>query len=180
MEQDFCFSRFPVLSGLVLSGSFSLGFEYALERLEKLRTRRHPRTLRLEKFGQRSPRKSALATIARFAARGVPVTVLFSDLIGFTTLSETGEPEALVAQLNEYLSRMTSVVFSNGGPRWISSLETELMAVWGNVRSFGIAEDAKNCARAAPGNAARATKAQSKMARRGSYGVRHGYWYQSR
>ena len=30
----------PVLSALVLSGSFSLGFEYFLERLEKLRTRR--------------------------------------------------------------------------------------------------------------------------------------------
>src|ERR1044072_2036617 len=30
----------PVLSALVLSGVFSLGFEYALERLEKLRTRR--------------------------------------------------------------------------------------------------------------------------------------------
>jgi hypothetical protein len=29
-----------VLSALVLSGSFSLGFEYFLERLEKLRTRR--------------------------------------------------------------------------------------------------------------------------------------------
>src|SRR5262249_44236859 len=30
----------PVLSALILSGSFSLGFEYFLERLEKLRTRR--------------------------------------------------------------------------------------------------------------------------------------------
>ena len=30
----------PVLSALVLSGLFSLGFEYALERIDKLRTRR--------------------------------------------------------------------------------------------------------------------------------------------
>src|SRR5437762_9355260 len=29
----------PVISALLLSGSFSLGFEYALERIEKLRTR---------------------------------------------------------------------------------------------------------------------------------------------
>ena len=42
----------PVLSALLLSGLFSLGFEYALERLEKLRTRRT-----LEEFGKGNSRK---------------------------------------------------------------------------------------------------------------------------
>ncbi|MDD4092019.1 MAG: adenylate/guanylate cyclase domain-containing protein [Smithellaceae bacterium] len=43
------------------------------------------------------------------------LTVLFSDIRGFTTISEKLTPEALVALLNEYLTTMTNQVFHHDG-----------------------------------------------------------------
>ncbi len=43
------------------------------------------------------------------------VTVLFSDVAGFTTLSEKMSPKELVALLNEYLTAMTDIILKHNG-----------------------------------------------------------------
>jgi adenylate cyclase len=43
------------------------------------------------------------------------MTVFFSDIRGFTSMSESMEPEELVANLNIYLDRMTDIVFEHEG-----------------------------------------------------------------
>jgi adenylate cyclase len=139
----------PVLSAFALSGVSSLGFDYALERLEKLRTRRT-----LERYVSKNLVKEILENPDSYyhslLGTRVPATMLFSDLIGFTTLSEKADPEELVRHLNEYLTKMTAVIFENGGTldKFIGDA---IMAVWGNVHSYGVAEDAKKAVRAAYG-----------------------------
>jgi adenylate cyclase len=58
------------------------------------------------------------------------VTVLFSDIRGFTTFSETRRPEAVIAILNRYLTTMTDVILAHGGTL-VSFMGDGIMAVFG-------------------------------------------------
>jgi adenylate cyclase len=77
-----------------------------------------------------------------------PVAVLFSDIRGFTRLSEGSDEAALVAQLNEYFEEMVGAVNRHKGTlhKYIGD---SIMAVWGDVIDRSPAENATLAARAA-------------------------------
>ncbi|HET9947581.1 MAG TPA: adenylate/guanylate cyclase domain-containing protein [Longimicrobiales bacterium] len=51
----------------------------------------------------------------RLGGQKRPLTLLFTDLAGFTTLAENMDPEALLELLNEYLDDMTEAVLAEDG-----------------------------------------------------------------
>jgi adenylate cyclase len=75
---------------------------------------------RLGRFLSPEVTKRILATDeSQGAALGAPevkeVSVLFADIVGFTTMSEAMSPASVALLLNDYLSRMTDVIFKYEG-----------------------------------------------------------------
>lgn len=68
--------------------------------------------------------------LVRLGGERKTMTVLFSDIANFTTVSEGLAPDDLVAHLNDYLTAMTDVVFQNSGTldKYIGDA---IIAFWG-------------------------------------------------
>jgi len=104
------------LSQPVLASSAALfggvAYQYFVEGREKRRMKRL--------FGQYVSKDVyaelvANPGLARLGGHRRDMTVLFSDIRGFTTLSESGKPEDIVQTLNEYFTRMVDLVFLHKG-----------------------------------------------------------------
>ena len=60
----------------------------------------------------------------------MPATIMFSDVAGFTSISEGLTPEQLVQLLNKYLTPMTDIILESGG--YVDKYEGDaIMAEWG-------------------------------------------------
>lgn len=82
----------------------------------------------------------------RLGGANQEVTVLFADIRDFTPMSENLEPSLVVEILNEYFTRVTDVIFDNGGTldKYIGDA---VMAVFGAPISKG--KDAANAVKSA-------------------------------
>jgi len=131
----------PAIS-LGVSSLTVFAYDFTLERKERQRTRRT-----LERYVSKDVVREVLDNPQTYlsALGGVrrPVTILFSDVRGFTTLTEGADPAALVTQLNEYFKEMVEIVFAQHGSldKFIGDA---VMALWGSITSEGIARDAEH------------------------------------
>ena len=86
-------------------------------------------------FGQYVP-PQIVSTMSRdpkrftMEAESREMTVLFADVVGFTTISEAMTPKELSLFMNEYLTAMTAIIYEHGGTvdKYIGDA---IMAFWG-------------------------------------------------
>jgi adenylate cyclase len=118
---------YPMVAlGLSIVGS--LVVHYMLEAFERQRVR--------DTFARFVPEEVVGEVLARtdddlrLVGRRVVVTVVFSDIRGFTTFSETRAPEEVLEVLNRYHQEMTEAVMEHGGTL-VSFIGDGIIAVFG-------------------------------------------------
>jgi class 3 adenylate cyclase len=105
-----------------LCGGLTLAWLRAHRAELRARARLTASSAELERLEHAFARFAPIELVERVIASGVPtsgerkeVTVLFADLVGFTPLSESVDPSALVRILNGYFERMSRAITAHQG-----------------------------------------------------------------
>jgi adenylate cyclase len=69
-------------------------------------------------------------TVVPLGGERRPITILFSDIRGFTAMAESMGPDAIAQLLTEYFSEMVEIIFEHGGTldKFVGDA---IMALWG-------------------------------------------------
>ena len=128
-------------------GVFGVLFTVAIEQLEKARIRGV-----LDQYVSKNVADVVLKHSEDFEQmmRGErrSVTIVFSDVRGFTSIFESTDAVALVEQLNEYFEQMVACIQRQGGTLQ-KFIGDAIMAAWGDTHSLGHGEDAARAVRSA-------------------------------
>jgi adenylate cyclase len=133
-----------ILLPLLISGLLSLvfGYFFAARRRDTYRN-----AVRVFVGKQVAEALDASGTIA-LSGRREAVTILFTDIRGFTGWCDTQEPETVVARLNEYFAVMTACIVRHGG-QVNKFIGDGIMAIFSDAEGAALGDHALRAVRCA-------------------------------
>ena len=133
----------PCLITILLGSGTLTAYDFVLEQFDRNRLKGYlSRYVSPEVANILASNRDEFKALLQGTSR--PMTILFSDIRGFTTLSERYSPKGLVEHLNDYFEGMVSEILKTRGSlnKYIGDA---ILAVWGDIYSEG---DKADCLRA--------------------------------
>jgi len=123
------------------------------------------------KFHNKEIAEKLLSGEVKLGGERKEATIFFSDVRGFTGMSETMEPEQVVEMLNEYMTRMVAIIRAHGGivDKYVGDA---IMALWGVP--IGKPDDTVNAVRACLAMRAELAKLNELRISRGQHALKIG------